>query len=169
MSRKFSRVQAGAKYQQELTAYIDWLTGKAERQPNIGTKGNRPASQVLYLAPFGYSLPSTILVQQSAQQAAWTAHEALFANRTFATLPSGDSSIKLRNYRAPRVNFITGRQTGGTPKTSHITKAKYLSYGGKSASIPFGKKSGDTSIEAAFAEIKGDATNLLVYLIPEKL
>lgn len=172
MSKKFSRVLNGARYQQELTNYLKWLQGQSDRQPNIGKKGNRPASKVLYVKPFGYSLPTGVLLEVTGQLTAWDTYKPAFSVHAVDTLPSNTQSLKIRGYRAARVNIITGRTTAGTVKESHITGAKYLSYGGKAASIPFGQGASSTETEVqAFDLIKtsSELQNFKVYLIPEKV
>jgi len=171
MGKKFSRVLGGARYKTELDNYIKWLTGEAERQPNIGKKGNRPASKKLYIIPFGYSLPSTVHLTQSASLTIWDTHKSDFSAYTLDTLPTDNNALKIRGYRAPRVTIITGLADAGSVKTSHITGAKYLSYGGKSASIPFGKGSTTKSENDVFTTIKSSDTftNVRLYLVPEQI
>lgn len=172
MSKKFSRVLAGARYQQELTNYLKWLQGQTDRQPNIGKKGNRPASKILYVKPFAYKIPAGVLLQVSGADPAWESYKSSFSVHTVDTLPENTESLKIRGYRAARVNIITGRTPGGVVKTSHITEAKYLSYGGKAQSVPFGQGASGTETEIqAFDLIKTSAelSKLPVYLIPEKI
>jgi hypothetical protein len=172
MSKHYSRILQAARYQTALTAYTEYITGKAERQPNIGTKGNRPPSTKLYISPFSFTIGATDKLETSANQAAWTEHEGAFGSHTLAALPSGDVSFKIRGFRPSKVVIITGRSGSGTVKTSHITKTKYLSYGGSSRSIPFGKAaSGDTEV-TVFDTIRDlvapTGSPLKVYLSPEK-
>lgn len=167
MSKKFSRVIQAGRLQTALANYQKWLTGEANRQPNIGKKGNRPALQHLFVEPFNLSLPTTVLVQQSGQVAAWEKYGGDIGTHTVATVPSGSSSVKLRGYKAARIRIITASETKGTPKTSHITGLQYLSYGATSVSLPFGKNSNDTTEAAAYASITSVLTNVKTYLVPE--
>ncbi len=170
MSRKFSRINQASKLTVELENYIAWLTGKAERQPGIGTKTPRQPSIALYVTPFNLTIPTSVKIHQSANKVAWEKYEGEIGARTIMTLPAGTESIKLRGYRAPRINVVTGRGSANrSVKSSHITKAKYLNYGGTSVSVPFGKGAADTSEDAAFQAIKAAIPNTLIYLIPEKI
>jgi hypothetical protein len=172
MSRHYSRILQAARLQQELTAYVEFLTGKAERQPNIGTRGGRPAQTALYITPFTLTLGANDKIQCGANSASWTANEGAFGSHVTATLPAGDVAFKIRGFQPAKVVIVTGREATGTVKTSHITKGKYLSYGGTSRSIPFGKAAAGDTEAVTFQTIKdliapaGSTTK--VYLQPEK-
>ena len=168
--RRYSRIQQASRLAAESAAYIEWLSGKGNRQPNIGTKGAKPATTIVYIEPFNEALATTQLVKQSANSSALSTYEAALTGHVNLTLPAGDSALKLRGYRAPRVNIVTPGGAEST-KTSHITGAKYVSKGNKSVSIPFGKSATTDTEISVFSSISGNAafTGKKVYLIPEKI
>lgn len=164
-----------ARYQLALENYVAYMQGKTERQPKIGTQQPRQPSQVLYVNPFSLSIGTADTIKVSADRAAWDTHEGAFGTHTLAVLPGGDVALTLKNFRAARVTIVTGRSNAErTVKESHITKTKYLSYGGTSRSIPFGKTaSGSVETElAVFQTIKTAVapvgSTIKVYLSPEK-
>lgn len=168
--KRYSRIQQASRLAAESAAYIEWLTGKGNRQPNIGTKGAKPATKVVYIEPFNESLTTTQLVQQSGNADALTTYTAALGGYVNLTLPTGDSALKLRGYRAARINVVTPGGSEST-KTSHITGAKYVSKGNKSVSLPFGKSATTDTEISVFSTLKGNAafTGKKVYLIPEKI
>lgn len=172
MSKHYSRIMQAARYQAALTNYVEYVTGKTERQPNIGTKGNRPAQTTLYITPFTITLGANDRIQSGANSQAWTAHEGAFGSHVVATLPAGDVAFKIRGFKPAKVVIVTGRLTQGEVKPSHITKQKYLSYGGTTRTIPFGKAAAGDTEAVTFQTIKdliapaGSTTK--VYLSPEK-
>jgi hypothetical protein len=169
MSKRYSRIIAASRYTAQLAAYQKWLTGESTRQPNVGKKGARPTSQILYVIPFAYTLTST-LVTQSAGQPAWQAYSENFALYTFTAVPQGSSSIKIARYRAPRINVISNISTSATEMTSHITGNVYYVKKGKNQSVPFGNKTGGgATAESAFTSISATIQNVKCVLIPEKV
>jgi hypothetical protein len=164
-----------ARYQLALENYVAYMQGKTERQPQIGTKQPRQPSQVLYVNPFSLNIGTADTIKVSADRTAWDTHEGAFGTHTLAALPSGDVGLSIKNFRAARVSIVTGRSNAArTVKESHITKTKYLNYGGTSRSIPFGKTSaGSAETEVTvFQTIKTSlapvGSTLKVYLAPEK-
>jgi hypothetical protein len=123
----------------------------------VGQGEPRPQSQKLFINPFGLNLATGQVVQTSAAQPAFNTYRTALGTRTKGAAPSDENLIiKLANFRAARVIIKTGRSASGTAKTSKVTGQKYLSYGGKSTSLPFGQK-GDTESDAqqaAFLEIR---------------
>lgn len=172
MSKHYSRILQAARYQAALNAYVEYVTGKAERQPNIGTKGNRPAQTTLYITPFSLTLGPTDKIQCGANETAWNANEGAFGSHVVATLPAGDVAFKIRGFKPAKVVIVTGRSAQGKVTPSHITKQKYLSYGGTTRTIPFGKAAAGDTEATVFQTIKdliapaGSSTK--VYLSPEK-
>ena len=173
MSKHYSRILSAARYQAELEAYINYISGKASRQLNIGNGKKRLASTTLYVLPFAFPATSNTYLQQSAATAAWTEYEGEIGGHAVATLPANTSAVKIRGARAARIIVVTGRSPDGVVKTSHITSAKYLSYGGTSRSVPFGRAGATDTLETVFEAIKsvlaptGSANK--VYLEPEKV
>jgi hypothetical protein len=49
--------------------------------------------------------------------------------------------------------ITSGRSNTGVAKTSAVTGMKYLSYGGRSTSFPFGRKDADDTLVSAETEI----------------
>lgn len=173
MSKHYSRILSAARYQAELTAYIEFITGKASRQPKIGAGTKRQPSTTLYVLPFAFPAASNTYLQQSAATPAWTDYKGELGAHTVATLPANTNAVKVRGAKAARVVVVTNRQTTGTVAQSHITGAKYLSYKGNSHSVPFGRSGAsdteDTVFQAIKAAIAPAGSTNRVYLQPEKV
>lgn len=171
---RFSAVLRGYRGQAARDKFIQHIQGLSTQGDNIGTKGNRPPSIKLYLLPFGLPLGTTLLVQASALSPSWD----LFKNGSevssrVKTTPGTDTSIKLSRYAPPRVIRRQQSSTTGTAKTSKLTGLKYLHYNTESASIPFGKKTGDVGVVEVFQDIvtqnKGSSTNITYSLVEERV
>lgn len=173
-NRRYSRILEAAKYYSSIDNYIQYITNAARRGQNVGTGTARPPSQVLYVRPFNVDLAAGQLAKTSAAAPSWTTYASRFGTHVTATAPTDAGNIvKIADFRAARVVITTGRSGTGTVKTSKVTGQKYLDYGGKSTSIPFGQTGAITDQEAAFNAIKNAiVTNItpapLVTLQPEK-
>lgn len=155
MAQRFSRILEAAKLYSAVDNYLKYITDSTKRGTRVGQGESRPASKSLFLKPFAFDLAADQRVRQTAAETTWNAVSGLggVGSRVTATL-GANTVIKISNYKAPRVVYVTGRSDNGVAKTSAITGLKYLSYGGKSRSFPFGK-SGDTdTVSDAFTAIK---------------
>lgn len=172
MARKYSRILSAAKYYSAIDNYIKYITDASKRGSRVGTGDPRPASQRLFVDPFGLDPGETTLAIVSAAQPTWNARKAQFTGYTVDTLASGIEAVKIAGYRAARVVITTGRAARGTRDVSRITGLAYLKYGGNSTSVPFGQKASETQQEA-FADIRTDVlaavNGALVTLQPEKI
>lgn len=170
-AQRYSRILESAKYFSAIDNYIKYITDSTKRGSRVGKGKKRPASQELYIIPFGRTLVSNesdptknqvVLVRGAKPTWDRVKNQPEVSARVKAIAPADAGLIvKLSEYRAPRVNIITGRSANGVEKTSAVTGMKYLSYGGTSTSFPFGRKpraSGQQleTQETAFNEIKLD-------------
>lgn len=170
---RFSNIIRGYRGEAAKTKYLDHLRGVGQGE-NIGTRGNRPDTVALYLTPFGLPLGTELVVQASALQPSYNLFSSVSAlTSRIKNAPGTDTPIKLRSYSAPRVVRRQLSSATGTVKTSKLTGLKYLGYNTESASVPFGKKTGDTAVLAAYTEIvtqaKGTSTNLKFSLVEERV
>lgn len=152
---RFYRVLRGQRGQAAKDKYINYLNG-IDIEDNVGGGTAKPPSQTLYVRPFSGGLPSTVWLRVSASTTAWGNFGTVstIATRTKETIASGNTAVKIRGFKAARVSKTTGIASSGTRKTSTKTGLPYLSYGGASLSLPFGK-SGDTDTYAdAIIEIE---------------
>ena len=173
MAKRYSRILSAAKYYSAVDNYIKYITDPDRRGINVGNGKPRSPSQALYVDPFAVALANGQVVKQSASVPTWTARSAQFAGRTNAVKPADeDLIIKLADYKAARVIITTGVSAQGVKKISRVTKLPYLSYGGTSTSVPFGRKDAADTVTAAFLEIKTAITAAVngasVTLVPEK-
>jgi hypothetical protein len=154
--QRYSRIVSASRYAKALDNYIKYVSGTAERQGKIGQGTKRPPSKTLYINPFALKTTDKQYAEVSASETAWNDHKANFTGYTKESLVSGtEFSLKASGYRAARVSLKTGASDSGTIKTSKVTGMKYLSYGGKSSSVPFGKKDNTDTESAVFDVIKG--------------
>lgn len=144
---------------------------------------NRPASQELYITPFGLALPAKVFAICGASVTTVSTYLAKVntgGSRTKETITTTGQTpevgLKIEGYRAARVVVRTGRSKTGTRTLSKTSGMPYKYYGGKSQSIPFGRKDGTEEqkqafdiIKAAIAPESGGESNPLVTLLPEKV
>jgi len=175
-SRRYSRILQAARYYAAIDNYINYVKDASRHSTNIGSGDPRPESIKLYVKPFGRSLATGQLIEASASAPAWNTYSAKFANRTTATPPGNAGLIIVpEDYKAARVKITTGKSANGIVKTSRVTGMKYLSYGGKSTSIPFGKGTDNAETqETAFLELETSIDDQLsgnydITLIREKI
>jgi hypothetical protein len=170
--KRYSRILSAAKYYSSIDNYIKYITDSTKRGNRVGTGDPRPASKKLYILPFNIDLATGQVTIASGSEQAFTTYSAALGTHTTGTAPADEDNIlKLGDFTAARVIITTGRSNNGVAKTSTVTGQKYLSYGGKSTSLPFGKKTDTETQAAAFAEIKtailGVTAGAIVTLKPE--
>ena len=155
-ARRYKRILEASKYYSAVDNFIAYITDSTKRGQNVGNGDPRPESKKLYIDPFGVTLATGQVVPTSAALPSWTTHQAAFSTHTDATKPTDEALIINLGggFRAARVNIVTGKSNTGVVKISKVTGLKYLSYGGKSTSIPFGRKNETETQQAAFDEIK---------------
>jgi hypothetical protein len=152
------------------------MTSAENRQPNIGKRGARKPSKKLGVVPFNVPLLAGQLAYESGALPTWETYRAELGTHT-VELTAGNvkNAVRLERYSAARIIIVSGRSATGTQKTSHITGRKYMSHGGTSTSLPFGKASeaAAETEEATFAAISAavrgaNTTGIRVTLKPEK-
>lgn len=154
---------------------MQWVQGQTTRGNRIGQGQARPASIKLYLEPFGLSLPTGAKVMASAAVPSWNSYATGIGTHATATAPTDEANIIVpEGFRAARVVVKTGRSNQAIVKTSNVTGLQYGSYGGRSTSVPFGRKNGTEEQSGAFLEIKtaiaGNLSgNFLISLTQEKV
>lgn len=158
MSKHYSRLLQASRYQAALAKYVAYIEGRANRQPNIGNGKKRDTSQTLYVKPFATPEASTDLYKCSAGLTAWNTYKATLGGHALDVAGNGINVIKARGFKAARVVIVTGRSADGSVKESHITGSKYLSYGGKSVSLPFGRVNNTDTPLTVFNAIKTELT-----------
>jgi len=153
-SRRYSRIIEATRYYAAIDNLIKYWSDSTRRGTNVGQGEPRPPSQLLYVVPFGVSLATGQMARQSAAETAWQRYGSQFNNYTDATQPvDAGNVVKLADYAAARVIILEGRSNTGTVKTSAVTGMKYLSYGGSSTSIPFGRSVGTDTIQSVYDTI----------------
>lgn len=175
-SRRYSRILQAARYYAAIDNYINYVKDASRHSTNIGSGDPRPASIKLYVKPFGRTLATGQLIETSASEPSWNTYGSKFTNRATAAAPANAGLIIVpEDYKAARVKITTAKSAAGIVKTSRVTGLKYLSYGGKSTSIPFGKGSDAAeTMETAFLELRDAIKELLsgnfdITLIREKV
>lgn len=173
--RKYSRILAASRYYAAIDNYIAYITDATKRGGNVGNGTARPESQRMYIIPFGVDLPASTYAVTSGNKASRTTYATHVSTINYTSLNNTQRGIKISGYRAARLIIASGRSTTGVVKTSKVTGMKYLSYGGKTTSIPFGKdtaeltKEQDAVFTDAAAAIQAANAGLIVTLQPEKV
>lgn len=173
--QRYSRILDSARYYGAISHYIDHIKGVTTRTSRIGKGDPRPESQKLYVVPFGKALATGQMVRVSAAKPSWTNYSNRFTGRTVAAAPTDESKIVLlEGFKPARISIRTGMSAQAVEKKSQVTGLAYGSYGGKSTSVPFGRKDANDQMTDAFLEIEtaigaGLSGNFQVSLIREKV
>lgn len=157
MTRRYKRILESAKYYAAIDNYIKYITDASKRGSKVGQGEPRPASIKLYIEPFGKDLTTGQKVIVSAAVPTWDKVKgvATVSSRVTATAPTdGDNILRLQGFKPARVSVVSGRSDKGVAKTSAVTGMKYLSYGGKSTSFPFGRANDSDAEGSAFEAVK---------------
>jgi hypothetical protein len=154
-SKRFSRILQSAKYFSAIDNYIKYITDSTKRGQRVGQGQPRAKSIKLYLTPFGVILNDQQNVAVSAAETTWNLidNKTEVNTRVSATPDDEDLVIKLAKFTPARIIVTSGRSNTGVAKTSAVTGMKYLSYGGRSTSFPFGSKTGSTAQGSASTAI----------------
>ena len=146
----------GARGAAARTKYLQYLDGLGTQREEGTLGGNRPASVGLLVSPFGLNLGAGVKCSVSARSDAWGALGTFseLATRVATATGEGETAVKIKGYKSARFSRTTGIDATGRVKRSKRTGLAYLSYGGNSLSVPFGKKTGDTSLLAAYTQIR---------------
>lgn len=157
MADRYSDILRASQLKKALDNYIKYIAGEVDRQPKIGKGKARAKTIPLYVHPFGTELASKQSALVSGPEEFWKSHKPKFTDYTADAIvtASGESSLKLKGFRAARLSYKTGISTTGVEETSNVTKMKYLKYGGTSQSLPFGNSATKVSESAAFETLKG--------------
>lgn len=163
-----------SRYAGALDAYVDYIKNMERRGSRVGQGEPRPEIVQLYITPFAIELATGAFIQTSASINGYNDIKAALGDGVKNTITAQQKSFKMRGYKSPRVNLITGRSDRGVAKTSNVTKLKYLDYGGKARSCPFGKRTATDTVSDVFTAVESAlvgaaaSTDRKVYLIPEK-
>lgn len=171
MTRRFQNVLRGFRGEAAKTKYLDRLRGLGQGE-NVGTRGGRPDSKVLYVRPFGQSLGEKVFLKVSALTPSFAALNGYseVSSRYKETVASDDVGVKIKGFKAARVVRRTKDATG-TVTTSKLTGLRYLKYNSPSVSAPFGRKGVTTeTMGAAFGDIYAQIPGTFaVSLIEERI
>lgn len=131
--------------------YMNHLNSLDDRQSKVGQGDPKPPQTELYIKPFALELDSDQYLKVNGTTERWNAYRSSFSGYTKETINAagGEIFLKLRNVSPAKVVVKTGMSTSKSVVTAKTTKRKYVDYGGKSGSIPFGIKTvGETEVEA---------------------
>lgn len=176
MTRRYSRILGAAKYYSAIDNYIKYITDASKRGQNVGQGKKRPESTKLYIDPFDVKMAAGQRAVASGALPTWNQYKSIAAvsNRVTDQAPADtDLIITPEGWKAARISIKTGISDNGIVKTSKVTGLKYLSYGGTSSSLPFGRNDETETETAAFntlvAAIEPTLSgNFDITYIPEK-
>lgn len=154
--KPYSRIIQAARLYPAVDNWVKYMTDATRRGSRVGQGKPRPPSKILYIKPFGLSMPTTQFARVSASETAWNGYKGSFTGYTSdGPLGANDTEIKPANFYPARIVVVEGRSNTGVADTSKKTGMKYLKYGGKSTSIPFGLQAAADKQETVFADIRG--------------
>jgi len=157
MGRRYSRILGAAKYYSAIDNYIKYITDASKRGQNVGQGTKRPESVKLYVDPFGIKMAEGQRAVASGALPTWNQYrtQSDVSSRVSDVAPTdSDLIITPEGWKAARISIKTGISDNGIVKTSKVTGLKYLSYGGTSSSLPFGRKDEAETETAAFADLE---------------
>ncbi|MEB3338971.1 MAG: hypothetical protein VKJ46_15985 [Leptolyngbyaceae bacterium] len=152
--RKYSRIIQSARYYAAVDNYLKYITDSTKRGSRVGLGDPRPESKILYVQPFSVALAPKQLAKVSGAAPTYNTQESKMAGYTKAALAADEAAVDIDGFRAARVIIKTGITTTKKVEISKVTGMKYLSYGGKSSSIPFGRKTATENEGEAFLSLK---------------
>jgi hypothetical protein len=168
-ARRFQNILRGYRGPTAKAKLLAHYEGEGQGT-GIGTGKKKPASQKIYLEPFGANFPTGIFIQASASVPAWTALKASasISARAQDTIAATATALKLKSFKAARVVRRSKADTTGTATTSKLTGLKYLKYTNPSLSVPFGRDNAtDTFLQAKTAISTQIGTSFAVTFIDE--
>lgn len=169
---RYYRVLRGQRGPAARQKYLDYLAGLSQPDLTNEVPKNRPATQELYVKPFGVDLGTDVLLETSALQPSYTAlRGAIGATRVVDSPPAGKTGVKLRGAKAARISATSGLLTTGKYKKSNATGLWYVDYEGTSVSCPFGQGPATEKEAEAFTLIKASlgAGYKRIHLIEERI
>lgn len=177
MGRFAARAAQGKFSNKVITTYKAYLDNpEIAKQENPVL--NRPPSVAVYIEPFSFDLATDQMAKVSTSQPSLTTYlNNVNAGgvRLTSTLASGETGFRVAKFRPARVQIKTGRSSTGTREISKTSGLPYKYYGGRSISIPFGRRAVGEDQQQAFDAIRASiltgasTTNPpLVTLSPEK-
>ncbi len=139
--------------------YLDYLSGVAEIDDNVGQGAARPATQYLYLEPFSLPLAVDHIMRDSALSTAWTALSGKPSVGSHVTADAtGKTVVNVPSYKAPRIVHITLDATG-VRTVSKYTGLPYLKYDHTSQSIPFGSNLVGDTVASVYGDLSAGMTD----------
>ena len=143
--------------------YVKYLNTIDDRQSRIGQGKPIPPQIELYVKPFSLTLDTDQYIKANGTSSRWGTFQAHFTSYTKADIDEagGEMALDLR-FRAAKVVIKTGMSTNKTVRKALTTGKDYVTYGGESGSVPFGKNTTDLELDVfntIRAAIKADATN----------
>lgn len=156
MSRRYSRILQAGQLNLALTAYLQHLQQPRER--NIGTRGARPDSKLVYVTPFGLDLPTGQLAQVNNPVEGY----ATLAGRVNAAGTGGEVTDTLGSlnvatigrFNPARIVWFRNATRATTVVRSDVTNLQYLKYTGDRSSCAFGRKTATDNEYDVFGQIK---------------
>lgn len=146
-------VLRGLRGQTARQRYLDYLSGVAVPDDNIGQGGDRPPSTSLYLEPFSLPLAVDHIMRDTALSTAWAAMGGVGSVGTYvASDPAGKTVVNSKSYKAPRLVRVEV-DTTGVREVSKITGLAYLKYDNKSLSIPFGSNTVGDTVQSVYSTL----------------
>ncbi|MCG5060152.1 MAG: hypothetical protein KA714_19810 [Limnoraphis sp. WC205] len=154
--------------------YLDYLAGKLEvNKPRRRGRGREPSIK-LYIKPFKFSLPDKQWLEVTCHKSAWIESGSRFSGFTRESLDesAGETSIKLKNYKPPKVLLERNKNFPGQWRRSAIRNLSYVDYQTTRLSIPFGCPDRRITLHSAFEQLRERFKPLSeserVYLLREK-
>lgn len=153
---RYIGILRGRRGQAAKTKLLQYLQGEIDvNYPERA--GNRPATRLVYVDPFGVPLVAGALLEQSVTASTFNAVKAFFGNLVTEAAPAADKIVALPGLRAPRIMVRTGVSDVGVQKTSQMTGLPYRNYGGQAVSVPVGKGTNVETEAEAFAFVRKNA------------
>lgn len=157
MGNRYSDIKRGAKLQEGLNNYINYLQTLGTRPSRIGQLGPRNLDKLLFVKPFLIDVGATEVLSAQNTTDGYNQLQTYINGSTLASVTDNigtDTLAALGGFRAARVILFLNSTRSVTVERSDVTNLEYLRYAGTRYSCAFGATADTDDIMDAFADVK---------------
>ncbi|MEM6837684.1 MAG: hypothetical protein AAF609_12610 [Cyanobacteria bacterium P01_C01_bin.120] len=157
MGNRYSDIKRGARLQEGLNNYIQYLQSLGTRPSRIGQQGPRNLDKLVFIKPFLIDVEATEVLSAQNTTDGYNQLQTYINGDPQAAVTDNigtDTLAALPNFRAARVILFLNATRSVTVARSDVTNLEYLKYAGTRYSCAFGATADTDDIMDAFAGIK---------------
>lgn len=157
MGNRYSDIKRGARLQEGLTNYVNYLNTLGTRPTKIGQYGPRNLDKLLFVQPFTAQVDTTEFCSAQNTTDGFTTLGTYINGSTFAATTDNlgaGTLVQFPKFRAARVVLFRNATRSVTVVRSDVTNLEYLKYAGERFSCAFGATADTDDQMEAFADVK---------------